>query len=193
MHPVIRIVFLIILVLVSSVGTAPGQQAATSLAKPNPAPTPIPLAKVPLEAQSALASLQEIDANVSGDQSSADCASKGTLASGMGVGAGFGFASEVAACWPGAVPTLETKTRIIRKTIRITGCMERKRESERAAHFAWLHCPNRGVDFIDQGFLTNVQLMAPAARQARPVSSIVRMIFERIESCHMLGVQELQE
>jgi hypothetical protein len=72
MHPVTRIVLLIILALVSSGGTAPGQQAAGSPAKPNPAPTPIPLAKVPLEAQSALASLQEIDANVSGDQSSAD-------------------------------------------------------------------------------------------------------------------------
>ena len=72
MHRVIRIVFLIILALVSSGGRAPGQQASASPAKPTPAPTPIPLAKVPLEAQSALASLQEIDANVSGDQSSAD-------------------------------------------------------------------------------------------------------------------------
>ena len=72
MHPVIRIVLLIILALVSSGGTAPGQQASASPAKPTPAPTPIPLAKVPLEAQSALASLQEIDANVSRDQSSAD-------------------------------------------------------------------------------------------------------------------------
>ena len=68
----LRIVLLIILVLVSSGGTAPGQQASASPAKPTPAPTPIPLAKVPLEAQSALASLQEIDANVSRDQSSAD-------------------------------------------------------------------------------------------------------------------------
>src|SRR5712675_1713819 len=72
MHPVIRIVLFISLVLVSSGGTAPGQQASSSPPKPNPAPTPIPLAKVSLEAQSALASLQEIDANVSGDQSSAD-------------------------------------------------------------------------------------------------------------------------
>jgi hypothetical protein len=39
---------------------------------PIPAPTPIPLAKASLEAQSALASLQEIDANVSEDQSRAD-------------------------------------------------------------------------------------------------------------------------
>jgi hypothetical protein len=72
MHPLIRIVLLIILALVSSGGTAPGQQASGSPAKPNPAPTPIPLAKVPLEAQSALISLQEIDANASRDQSSAD-------------------------------------------------------------------------------------------------------------------------
>ena len=71
MHPVIRIVLLIILALVSSGGAAPGQPASASPAKPNPA-TPIPLAKVPLEAQSALTSLQEIDGNVSGDQSSAD-------------------------------------------------------------------------------------------------------------------------
>jgi potassium-dependent mechanosensitive channel len=72
MHPVIRIVLLIILALVSSGGTAPDQQASAALPKPAPAPTPIPLAKVPLEAQSALVSLQEIDANVSRDQSSAD-------------------------------------------------------------------------------------------------------------------------
>jgi hypothetical protein len=72
MHPVIRIVLLIIMALVSSGGAAPSQQASAPAAKPTPAPTPIPLAKVPLEAQSALASLQEIDANVAGDQSSAD-------------------------------------------------------------------------------------------------------------------------
>ncbi|HEY1477526.1 MAG TPA: hypothetical protein VGF37_07540, partial [Chthoniobacterales bacterium] len=71
MHPVIRIV-LLILALVSSAGTAPGQKASASPPKPTPAPTPIPLAKVPLEAQSALASLQEIDTTVSRDQSSAD-------------------------------------------------------------------------------------------------------------------------
>jgi hypothetical protein len=66
-----RVLF-ISLALVSSGGTATSQQASGSPAKPTPASTPIPLAKVPLEAQSALASLQEIDANVSGDQSSAD-------------------------------------------------------------------------------------------------------------------------
>jgi len=72
MHPVIRIVLLIILALVSSAGPALSQQAAASPAKPNPAPTPIPLAKEPLEAQSTLASLQEVEANVSRDQSSAE-------------------------------------------------------------------------------------------------------------------------
>ena len=71
-HPVIRILVFISLGLVSSGGTAPGQQAPASLATPNPAPTPIPLGKVALGAQSALASLQEIDANVSRDQSNAD-------------------------------------------------------------------------------------------------------------------------
>src|SRR5215831_19077773 len=72
MHPVIRIVLLIVLALVSRPGTALSQQASASPAKPTPAPTPIPLAKVPLEAQSTHASLQEIEANVSRDQSSAE-------------------------------------------------------------------------------------------------------------------------
>jgi len=72
MHPIIRIVLFIIMALVSSGGAAPSQPASASPAKPTQAPTPIPLAKVPLEAQSALTSLQEIDGNVSGDQSSAD-------------------------------------------------------------------------------------------------------------------------
>src|SRR4029077_15985554 len=72
MHRVIRIVFVVILALVSTDARAPGQQASASPAKPTPAPTPIPLAKVPLEVQSTLATLQEIDANVSGGQSSAD-------------------------------------------------------------------------------------------------------------------------
>jgi potassium-dependent mechanosensitive channel len=72
MHPVTRVVLLIILALISSAGTALSQQASTSPGKPTPAPTPVPLAKVPLEAQSTLASLQEIDANVSRDQSSAE-------------------------------------------------------------------------------------------------------------------------
>jgi small-conductance mechanosensitive channel len=72
MRRVIRIGLFLSLTLVSSVGPARSQQASGSPAKPNSAPTPIPLAKVPLEGQSALASLQEIEANVSRDQSSAD-------------------------------------------------------------------------------------------------------------------------
>src|SRR5215469_7099203 len=72
MRPMIRIVLVIILALVSSAGTALSQQASASSAKPAPAATPIPLAKVPLEAQSTLASLQEIEANASRDQSSAE-------------------------------------------------------------------------------------------------------------------------
>jgi len=67
-----RTALLIVLSLVSSAGTALSQPASASPAKPTPAPTPIPLAKAPLEAQSTLASLQEIEANVSGDQSSAE-------------------------------------------------------------------------------------------------------------------------
>jgi potassium-dependent mechanosensitive channel len=78
MHPVIRIVLLIILASVASAGSALSQPASASPAKPNPALTPISLAKVPLEAQSTLASLQEIEANVSREQSSAE-ATGGTL------------------------------------------------------------------------------------------------------------------
>jgi small-conductance mechanosensitive channel len=70
MHPIIRIVLLIILALISSASTALSQQTSASPAKPTPALTPVPLAKVPLEAQSTLASLQEIEANMSSDQSS---------------------------------------------------------------------------------------------------------------------------
>jgi potassium-dependent mechanosensitive channel len=72
MRLVVRIGLFLILALVSSAGPVPSQPGPGSPAKPNSAPTPIPLAKVPLEAQSALASLQEIEANVSRDQSSAD-------------------------------------------------------------------------------------------------------------------------
>ena len=72
MQLTIRIVFLILLVLASSGVTAPSQPASGSSAKPSSVPTPIPLIKIPLEAQSAVASLQEIEADVSKDQSSAD-------------------------------------------------------------------------------------------------------------------------
>ena len=50
---------------------------------------------------------------------SADCASKGTLASGIGVGTGTGFASEAEACSPDAIPPLKPK-RMINKTTRLT-------------------------------------------------------------------------
>ena len=72
MHQVIRSVLFFSLVLVASGGTALGQQASASPAQPTSSPTPIPLAKIALEAQSALSSLQEIDASVSGEQSNAD-------------------------------------------------------------------------------------------------------------------------
>jgi potassium-dependent mechanosensitive channel len=79
MHSVIRIVLLIILALISNTGTASSQQTSGSPAKPTLASTPIPLAKVPLEAQSALDSLQEIEADVSKDQSSADAIARTAL------------------------------------------------------------------------------------------------------------------
>lgn len=78
MHPVMRIVLLITLAFLSSAGPAPSQPVSAAPAKPTPASTPIPLARVPLEAQSALAALQDIDAIASGDQSSAE-AIDGTL------------------------------------------------------------------------------------------------------------------
>ena len=61
-------------------------------------------------------------ASISWREVSADCVSKGALASEMGVGAGVGFAGEPEACWPGAVPPLEAKARIV-KRIRINGCV----------------------------------------------------------------------
>src|SRR6516165_1877856 len=72
MHRVIRIVLPIILALVYSGSTARGQQASASPPKTNPTPAAIPLAEVPFQAQAALDALQEIEADVSRDQSSAD-------------------------------------------------------------------------------------------------------------------------
>lgn len=71
-HRVIRIVLLLISALVAAGGTAPGQQPSESPAKPNPAPTPIQLATLPFEAESAAASLQEIDTSLARIQLSAD-------------------------------------------------------------------------------------------------------------------------
>ena len=67
-----RIVLLFTLALVSSTGSALSAKTPGAPAKPTPAPTPIPLAKIASEAQVALDSLQEIDANVSREQSSAN-------------------------------------------------------------------------------------------------------------------------
>jgi hypothetical protein len=46
------------------------------------------------------------------------------VVNGIGVDAGFSFAGEPEAGWPGAVTRLEAKARIIRRTTRIKGCME---------------------------------------------------------------------
>jgi hypothetical protein len=70
MQRVIRIVLLFI--LVSAGGTARGQQSSASPVKPNPAPTPIPLANVPFAAQSATTSLHAIDTSVAKIQTDAD-------------------------------------------------------------------------------------------------------------------------
>ena len=56
MHRVIRIVLLFISALVFAGGTAPGQQPSALPAKPSPAPTPIRLASLPFELQSAATS-----------------------------------------------------------------------------------------------------------------------------------------
>jgi potassium efflux system protein len=74
MQPYIRIVLFVSLVLISGAGAAPSEQAAASPAKQSPASTPIPLAQVPFEAQSALATLQEIDTNITRDQASTNAA-----------------------------------------------------------------------------------------------------------------------
>ena len=67
-----QILLLMVLMLVSNGNAALGQQASASPGKPETALTPIRLAKVPLAAQSALASLKEIEANVSADESGAE-------------------------------------------------------------------------------------------------------------------------
>ena len=56
-----------------------------------------------------------------------DCAYRGTLASEIGVGVGFGFAGEAEAGWLSAVPAMGTAARIINKTIRTTGCIRSER------------------------------------------------------------------
>jgi hypothetical protein len=49
------------------------------------------------------------------------------------VGAGFDLAGEAEACWLGAVPALETRARIMSKTIRMTGCIRIQQRGERGA------------------------------------------------------------
>jgi potassium efflux system protein len=71
-YRVSRLVLLLLLTLISSAGTTRAEQASVTPEKPKPAPTPVPLTTVALEAQSAMMSLQAIDANVTGDKSSVD-------------------------------------------------------------------------------------------------------------------------
>jgi len=72
---VIPIVFAFICCWAANSSIAEAQQASPSPARPNSAPTPIPLAKVPLEAESASNVLKEIEASLSGDQFAAAVAS----------------------------------------------------------------------------------------------------------------------
>jgi potassium efflux system protein len=70
-YRVSQLALLLILALIFSGGTAQGEQASASPDKPNPSPTPIPLITVAVDAQTAMASLQEIEASLAADQSSA--------------------------------------------------------------------------------------------------------------------------
>ena len=71
MHRVSRLALVLILALVSSGGMAAGEQASPSPTKPNLSPTPIPLTTVAIDAQSAMASLQQIDTSLAQSHSSA--------------------------------------------------------------------------------------------------------------------------
>jgi potassium efflux system protein len=70
-YRVSRLVLLLLLTLISSVGTTRAEQASVTPEKPKPAPTPIPLTTVAIDAQSAMASLQQIDTSLAQSQSSA--------------------------------------------------------------------------------------------------------------------------
>jgi potassium-dependent mechanosensitive channel len=71
-----RLVLQVLLALSSIGSTAPVEEPSVSPAQPNHGPTPIPLTIIPVEERSTTASLQEIEASVSRDQSSsADFAS----------------------------------------------------------------------------------------------------------------------
>jgi hypothetical protein len=64
----------------------------------------------------------------------------------MGVGAGFAFEGEVAACWPAARPLLETSVRIRSRTIRIDEFMDV--QSQRAVSgYGWLASLQRAREF----------------------------------------------
>ena len=65
------------------------------------------------------------------------------------MGAGFGFGGEGEACWPSAMPPVETKVRIISRTIRIIEC-----EMERSA-------PHLLRRFIAQGEVLISRLGVP--------------------------------
>ena len=78
-YRVSRLALLLLLALISSGGTALGEPASVSPEKSSPTPTPVPLIAVAVEAQSAMMSLQAIDTNLAGGNSSVD-ALDGTLA-----------------------------------------------------------------------------------------------------------------
>jgi hypothetical protein len=69
-YRVSRLALLLLLALISSGGTAPGEQASASPAKPSPSPTAIPLTTVAVQLQVAMASLQAIDTNLAQSKSS---------------------------------------------------------------------------------------------------------------------------
>ncbi len=66
-----RLALLLILALIASSAAAPGEQVSPSPEKPKPSPTAIPLTTVAIDAQSAMASLQQIDTSLTQSQSSA--------------------------------------------------------------------------------------------------------------------------
>jgi potassium-dependent mechanosensitive channel len=66
-----RLALLLILPLAFSIDTTRGDQPSSAPTAPAPRPTPIPLTIIPVEERTTAASLQEIEASVSRDQSSA--------------------------------------------------------------------------------------------------------------------------
>jgi hypothetical protein len=72
MHRVIRNFLFFLFAASFCAGSATGQQASASPSAAKSEPTPIPVAKVPLEAESTLTALQEINASESRNQATAD-------------------------------------------------------------------------------------------------------------------------